>query len=140
MEVPLCVRPCVQAGVFGCSSCSSSDCRAGPFACPSLACCLSMWLSDSHQRAIASWRLQQEHSCPPGSDFPLDQYSLSRQLACEKSGLGKLEEAAWQLNSPLRMGSLFPGGQDIVCLSQIFFFFWEVKDRDVSRNFDPNYS
>lgn len=21
-----------------------------------------------------------------------------------------------------------------------FFFFWEVKDRDVSRNFDPNYS
>lgn len=85
-------------------------------------CGFDFFLSDSQQRAIAHWRLQQEHALPLGSDFPLEQYSLSRQPACEKSGVGGLEEAAWQLNSPLRTGSLFPGGQDIVCLGQIFFF------------------
>lgn len=40
-----------------------------------------------------------------------------------KSGVGGLEEAAWQLNLALRAGSLFPGGQDIVCLGWSFFFF-----------------
>lgn len=30
-----------------------------------------------------------------------------------------------------RAGSLFPGEQDIVCLSRTFFFFWEVKEKQV---------
>lgn len=34
------------------------------------------FLSDSQQRAIAHRRLQQEHSLPLGSDFPLEQDSL----------------------------------------------------------------
>lgn len=45
--------------------------------------------------------------------------------------MGGLEEAAWQLNLALRAGSLFPGGQDIVCLGWTFFFFLqEVRERE----------
>lgn len=51
-----------------------------------------------------------------------------------KSGVGGLEEAAWQLNLALRAGSLFPGGQDIVCLGWSFFFFLqEVRERERNK-------
>ena len=60
--------------------------------------------------------------------FPLVLTSRYSKTVCQdrlhviKSGVGRLEEAAWQLNSPLRAGSLLPGGQDIVCLGRTPFY------------------
>lgn len=101
VEFLLCVRPCVQAGAHHAALLIAGLWPLLALHWPAASVCgFDFFLFDSQQRAIAHWRFQQEHSLPLGSDFPLEQYSLSRQPACGKSGVGRLEEAAWQLNSP----------------------------------------
>lgn len=98
------------------------------------------FLSDSQQRAIAHRRLQQEHSTSPWFWLPVRaRQFVKTALHVIKSGVERPEEAAWQLSSTLRVGSLFPGGQDIVCLGRTFFLIWGRRAREASWNLAPSY-
>lgn len=62
-----------------------------------------------------------------------------------RSGAGRPEEAAWQLDpTPECVREAFFLEDRIVCFGRTFFFFlWEVgvreRKRETSRNFDPSY-
>lgn len=101
-------------------------------------CGFDFFLSDSQQRAIAHWSLQQEHSLPLGSDFPLEQFIKTTYMWKVWRGETRAGCLAAELTPENGKPFSWRTGYSLF-RSDFFFFFWEVKDRDVSRNFDPNY-
>lgn len=120
----------------GCSPCSSapSDCRAVAFlhwpASPvrGFDC---FFLSDSQQRAIAHRRLQQEHSLPFGSDFPLQQDSLSRQASCNKVWHQETRVGCLAAELTPESGKPFSWRTGYSLFRSDSFLFWEVKEKQV---------
>ena len=156
MEFPLCVRPCVPAGVLEVLSTALLFLTAGlvAFLCPLLTCFPSVWLwlffplwplAESYCTSEASARTLTS----PWSWLPVRAGQCVR-TAGMWSGLAQGDQrrllGSW-IYPWVRAGSLFPGGQDRVCFGCTFFFsygrcVWErerERKRETSRNFDPSY-